>query len=167
MRDAPFFVWVTQEMIKGTFLQRPLRRVEAHGGWGFNRAYIGTDGHVTQFPLPAHRANELDPWGLTNQPFFLPFANAALFDEDGGDVATDPAVLAKHLAEALPAMSRAAGANPLVGFGNQDMQEFNDTTPWPAERAADRAWRHNDMRDVAYFYTFRLYNDLVITGSLR
>ena len=76
-------------------------------------------------------------------------------------------VRCKLLAEALPATSFATGANEIsVRFSkNIDMmEEFKNG--WPlAERNNNPNWLHSDFRDVAYFYNWKLYDD--ICGGLK
>ena len=76
-------------------------------------------------------------------------------------------VRCKLLAEALPATSFATGANEIsVRFSkNIDMmEEFKNG--WPlAERNNNPNWLHSDFRDFAYFYNWKLYDD--ICGGLK
>ena len=39
-------------------------------------------------------------------------------------------------------------------------------TGWPASRGQDFLWRHSDIRDVAYVYVHRAYDQLVTLGNL-
>jgi len=47
---------------------------------------------------------------------------------------------------------------------NMDMMGFKNGTEWPAERQQDLdlrdRWLHGDFRGVAYFFNFKLYDDI-------
>jgi hypothetical protein len=93
----------------------------------------------------------------------------------GSAVATNPVVRAKVLAEAIPAMSRATGANAILGSFSGDNFDMmivgKSNNRWPASRIANdvkqEKWLHGDFRDVAYFFVHPLYNDICTRGGLR
>lgn len=77
------------------------------------------------------------------------------------------------LSDAIPALTLPIGANPVPGSGivalNLDMQA-NYENGWPADRMATEElnnWHHGDYRQVAYTFTYKLFNDLVNFGNLR
>lgn len=74
---------------------------------------------------------------------------------------------ARLLAEAFPALTLPAGANFTEKFtvNNFDMQTMQ-THGWPAERDTS-AWKHSDLRVVAYPYVYKLFNELVGKGELK
>ena len=64
---------------------------------------------------------------------------------------------AKFLADAIPATSFAAGANPIQNdavSGNINYETCK-TTVWPRP---ERKWWHSDMKNVAYFFTWQLFH---------
>jgi len=79
-------------------------------------------------------------------------------------------------AEAIPALSHATGRNSINGYfaavtpagdGNIDlMTKKRGDNVWPAVRD-DTHWLHGDFRDVAYFYNYPLYDDIVAKGGLK
>lgn len=91
----------------------------------------------------------------------------------GSAVATDPAVRAKVLAEAIPALSRATGANPVERrFGDNNVNMMTTLkNGWPAGRMNSdfklNNWLHGNFRDVGYFFVYRLYDDICTRGVLR
>ncbi len=111
---------------------------------------------------------------LMRKSFFKPFERGDLYHPvEGSRVAADPAVRAKVLAEAIPALSRATGANPVDGFfldNNVDMMTTMKNG-WPAGRMNSdhklNNWLHGDFRDVGYFFVYRLYDDICTRGVLR
>ncbi len=180
--------WAAQEMVKGLsafgLIPLGLLMPDQHGGWGFNSFYS------VVFPLPPELASGLTPEELRVQPFFAPFVpKTARFPEyDGvallaplGDSAASaqaarPETQYKLLAEAIPALSFATGANP-VGVLNRpgetrnfDIQTLrNDETPtaWPANRGDDLRWLHTDMKAVPYSYIYKLFDQIVKLGRLN
>ena len=84
---------------------------------------------------------------------------------------------AKLLAEAIPALSYAAGRNPSRKFPalsgrSQDMNNENTNATvfrngWPAGRGTDRDWKHGDFREVAYCFVNPLYRKIVELGRLK
>jgi hypothetical protein len=112
-------------------------------------------------------------------PFFMPFNVLKLYDPNQDVLAGNPAALHKLLAEAIPALSHATGSNPIDGFGfpldphggNIDLMTMQRGDGlWPNIRLTSKTkhrWLHGDFRDVAYFYNYKLYDDLVAKGNLK
>lgn len=84
---------------------------------------------------------------------------------------------AKTLAEGIPAMSFAAGSNPIQKFGiGRNIDIMTLQTGWPEVRPklnpADendnrRRWFHSDAKDVAFFFNYSLYQSWVDEGDLK
>jgi hypothetical protein len=80
--------------------------------------------------------------------------------------------VSKALAESLPALTFAAGSNPIQIFNtrNFDMMEMRNS--WPDGRTAPtvdpdlRGWRHSDIKDMAYLYTHKVFEKFVNLGGL-
>jgi len=84
-----------------------------------------------------------------------------------------PAALRNELlAKGIPALSPAAGKtflSPLTSSRN-----FNMNTDFKPEgglwgrnhKDYGKRWLHSDMKDMAYFYTHKLYKELVELGGL-
>jgi hypothetical protein len=175
--------WAYQERIKGLWQPVLLQGVDSHGGWGFNAQYdqvAGTDpltgNPVMQRMQPAQAGLLADnPDMLRTNAFFKPFNIAGLYTTNGPAVAAVPANRARLLAEALPALSRAAGSNPLAAFGdnrNTDLMSFKTDAEWPAERpqitvGQPKPWKHSDFKNVAYRYVYHFYDDVVTKGNLK
>jgi hypothetical protein len=63
---------------------------------------------------------------------------------------------AKFLADAIPATSFAAGANP-IGFAileDYNYQSSERPNGWPRD---SYEWLHSDVYDVAFFYIYDLF----------
>lgn len=76
--------------------------------------------------------------------------------------------LAKH----VPALSSPVGGNA-VSFGNRienhDLN-FGDIyrNGWGRSHPVfEDSWLHSDMKDMAYFYVYKLYEQLVQKGNLK
>lgn len=74
------------------------------------------------------------------------------------------------IAQGMPALSYAAGRNSIdiPGFYNYNMDDSaNQPNGWgrSGEPYNDR-WLHNDLKNMAYLYTYILFNELVSQGGL-
>ena len=74
------------------------------------------------------------------------------------------------LAQGVPALSSAAGINAITPPGWDRNYNANDHKPngWGRSGAPynDR-WLHSDLRNMAYFYTHDLFDQLVSQGGLK
>jgi hypothetical protein len=79
----------------------------------------------------------------------------------------------KLLALAIPALSSAAGNTKLRSLPNDNQQNMNfafkrDDYAWGRYHDDYKErWLHSDMKDMAYFYTYKLFNKLVKEGKLE
>jgi len=76
------------------------------------------------------------------------------------------------LAYEMPALSFAAGGSESSIFALKDNAvNMNDEMfdGWPAIRGGlvGKEWFHSDFKDVAYRYTYPLFDDLVSRGGLK
>jgi hypothetical protein len=70
---------------------------------------------------------------------------------------------AKFLGDAIPATSFAAGANHTDGVkDNHNMQNDMSLNKWPRD---EFDWLHSDLKDVSYFYVFKLFNYILQGGT--
>jgi hypothetical protein len=165
--------WVNQEMRKGTSLIW-LGPGNAEAGWGINAAYTNADG--TDPLLPA-AANVLTDDNIRTNSFFYWFDDEDLYGTNGSAVAQQPAMHCQLLADAIPALSNPAGRNSLdsaAGQGNRDFMSFGGGTgfrrgihangDWPFD---DNRWHHSDLKEVAYPYNFKVFDQIVNDGGLK
>lgn len=158
--------WANQEMLKGSSAMDMIPG-NSEGGWGFSSHYdiedgVGEDGRpIVRSPYPAETTN-ISESALMQHSFFKPFDNQELFTSTGSSVAANPALRSQLLADAIPALSFAAGANRTTYFGpeNQDMtdKENRNYAPWPRTR---NRWFHGDIVNLAYPYVIPLFDDIV------
>ena len=108
-------------------------------------------------------------------PFFDPFENLDLMNPDP---IMDKTIVDKsypyNLGFEIPALSFAAGGTVSEPFSlrgkakNMNDEMVDDEQAWPKSRldGRQRAWWHNDFHDVAYRYTYKLFDSFVKEGAL-
>ncbi len=79
-----------------------------------------------------------------------------------------PCGVARFLADAIPAESRAAGANAFrkqVPIANIQMdKDFrnggckSNVDKWPRKDDNKKIWEHSDFKNVAYYFVFKLFD---------
>jgi hypothetical protein len=108
------WVWVFNEMVKGTETFSAHLAGEVHGGWGFNRHWMdwvdsGGAAHPPPgewVPMSASEAASIDPSLLVGQPFFHRFSSTDADYPDWGDgewLYGDASGANPHLSELPPA----------------------------------------------------------------
>lgn len=147
--------WSAQELLKGTGTMYLLPCVRREGGWGFNPDHT----------MPLSQNNELLKTEYTDEemvtsPPFLPFAERDWLHSTNAVTATQIAeVRDRILADGIPALTFAAGANEAgVLVDNYNYQNVSGTpNGWPRTTGV---WRHSDLKDVAYFYVWKLFEKI-------
>jgi len=168
------YTWYWQEKGKGTCKQDWFLG-SSHGGWRFPaNLYNDPD------PVPPSTANSLSDAILkTNSVFTFgsyfdqvsgPFQDLALLGSGGSTYAQTNRN--RILSDAIPAMSVVAGANPVPSFDsdhNLNMNTVQLQNGWPQGRTGDEQnkWHHSDFHEVAYTFTYKLFNQFVTTGNLK
>jgi pimeloyl-ACP methyl ester carboxylesterase len=155
--------WVYQEYKKGTFLQYFLPGETAcEGGWGKNR---GAYDFWTTNTL-----NNLSDVELVSDPVFTPFASS-LHVSTNTVVTIESNIRNRILADGIPALSHAVGAKRVSSFRrNIDMFEYVNSRQddeWPQSIDGNSVWTHSTIRELAYFYVHRLFNELTTTLQLK
>ena len=190
-RAIDYGAWKTQELLKGVGWTRSLAALamgRTQGGWGFNPAWRGRyvprahgrpQGGYYERLDPATAAR-LPAEQMLRTPFFRPFEEARLHDLSPAPVSPllDPARIRYDLlARAIPAMTYAAGSNPMPSsgsgrsFANFDLeaQGRRKEVRWPVEgHARPRArgrWLHSDFKNVALPFVFPLYAEIVAAAN--
>jgi hypothetical protein len=77
----------------------------------------------------------------------------------------------------IPALTPAVGITALTIFDEEHQKNLNSPTNrdykpngWPVAGHSEpfqNRWLHNDIKDVAYFYNHKLFDDMVRVGGLR
>jgi hypothetical protein len=116
----------------------------------------------------------LSPAQLQTNPVFDVTCDTGLFGNAGGQYAQ--ANGNRILSDAIPALTLPVGANWVtnldVRFGEQrniDMQTLENN--WPQDRLTkaekNNNWHHSDFQQVAYTFTYQLFDDFVNIGNLK
>ena len=170
--------WAMQELNKGTAyaLAAPESWMHCEGGWGYNPYYARKSGYVTH---PNRRMtarfrkaiSKLSDDDLKLHPVFRPFDEGWLCTTNFISTPTISAsVRARILADGIPAMSFAAGANETAGVAEN--YNYQSLTPngWPSERREVRnfrridVWLHSDIKNVAFHYVYKFF-EKIATGK--
>jgi hypothetical protein len=172
--SAPIYsyVWNWQELYKGQ-MPAGINNIlgSDHGGWGFNTYYTT---YVDDNPIyisPAAAA-QLSPATLQTNPVFDVTYDTPLFGANGSSYAQ--ANYNRILSDAIPALTLPAGANPITTPGivvqNFDMKTQLENN-WPPGRfdsgEHNNNWYHSDFHQVAYTFTYKLFDEMVTLGNLK
>ena len=166
--------WAMQELNKGTAYASaaPESWMHCEGGWGYNPYYARKSGYVTH---PNRRMtarfrkaiSKLSDDDLKLHPVFRPFDEGWLCTTNFISTPTISAsVRARILADGIPAMSFAAGANETAGVAEN--YNYQSLTPngWPSERREVRnfrridVWLHSDIKNVAFHYVYKFFEKI-------
>ena len=163
------YVWVWQEKAKGLAATDSLLG-STHGGWRFNTNYSS---------LTPAQAALLSPAQLRTNAFF-DFASPSFTADLAlyGDLGNVYAYYNRNriLSDAIPALSQPVGANsvPRLSQQGQPTRNFNMNSDdfkngWPTSRTSEEGqrWHHSDFRQVAYTYTYKLFNSFANQGNLK
>jgi hypothetical protein len=171
------YTWYWQEKGKGTCSQDWFLG-SSHGGWQMNyyAPYLYYSNGLPAFTSPAQAATIPNSQLMTNAFFRVNSSNwgdadLALFSSSGSTYAA--ANRNRILADAIPAMSLVAGANP-VTILNQPGQPHNFDmmtleSGWSQGRTGGEVgkWHHSDFVQMAYTFTYPLFNKFATTGNLK
>ena len=159
--------WQKQETHKGV---EPVAG-NLKGGWGFY-CWIQSIGDE-EFPVcyPASTANDMVANGsITNHPVFAVDGTQM----DNRNATQDDIWFA--LAEYVPAVSSPVGGYPVLAVPGRDIDLNLDSSDQGIPRPngwgrnddvyLDK-WFHSDMKDMAYFYVYPLYDELKTKGNLK
>jgi len=75
------------------------------------------------------------------------------------------------IAQGVPALSGPAGFNAIniLGFYNYDVNaDAHKPNGWGRSGGTYKTrWLHSDLKDMAYLYTYDLFNQIVTEGGLK
>lgn len=154
--------WQKQETHKGV---EPIAGT-LRGGWGFNCWYETVGGEPVQMYYTAAQANAMVENGsITNSPVFsyggTPLNNRNASQDD----------IWLSLAKYVPAISSPVGGIAPLDANNINLNDATIVTRpngWGRDHSVyEESWLHSDMKDMAYFYVHKLYEQLVTRGGLQ
>ena len=169
-------VWKIQELTKGTTLWHELNslpffdlNVACEGGWGINSYYsLKPLWYVYQYGFTEKAKMDLSREDAITHPLFTPFRSESETMHSTNlftivDASYREELRAKFLGDAIPATSFAAGAN-FTGGGLKNHNMHDDITldGWPRDQLE---WLHSDLKNVSYFYVYKLFNYLLQGGT--
>jgi hypothetical protein len=161
-----------------------------HGGWLFNtsKAYWSAESIISDRPNPTlvaqkwtqqqlniFRAHPVFDKGPPELAFLYdpdPSSDAYRVPDDFFNMAGYNGYNAnKILADMIPARTFAAGSNEVMKMNSgQDVRNINMNSMkdngWTEDDAPHYRWRHSDLKKVSYYYTFKVYNQIVGRGEL-
>ena len=145
-------VWSVQELFKGTAALH-LVPGNCEGGWGYNGEHTNLAGLLTDFA----KTNVFSDTELIMSPIFRKFDNATLHQTNR--ISISQTELNKVMGDGIPAVSFAAGRNPI---GDAVMEDYNyqglpRPNGWPRR---ENEWLHSDIAKVAYFYVYDFFDKL-------
>lgn len=140
-------------------------------GWGFN-VWPEYDSITREWKnvrySPRGAANALADISVKTKPVFNVSDAAEMMNPNATD---DDIFLA--LAKHVPALSSPVGGRAVISnnsIKNHDLNHAEDYyNGWgrSADAYYELNWLHSDMKDMAYFYVFKLYDELVQKGGLK
>lgn len=150
-------VWSMQELFKGTATLH-LIPGNCEGGWGYNSEHTNLLGQLDDFS----KTNEYTNAELIASPLFRPFDNSTFHQTNLITIAQTE--LNKVMGDGIPAISFAAGANPIESSsvdGNIELST-NMSYSWPETRIENniRIWKHSDIRSIAFFYVKPIFKKI-------
>ena len=174
------YAWYYQETHKGRKPYIPIYNMGRNeGGWGFNPAYDTVVSEYNQqtgqwvdrtFHLTPEQAAAVTN-DLRTVPFFLPVEDPALHATNAMPQMSY-ALRAQLLADAIPALSFAVGANPVDKLGGEGENKYNvNMASWfkntemlnkftNIDDDEHREWRHTFFLKVPYSIVKKFYKNL-------
>lgn len=157
LESSANYSWQKQETMKGC---GSLAGTDS-GGWGFHLLF---DDPPTPFYSAEDAARMVADQSITNHPVFnrdfMPMLDRAATQNE----------VYSALAECVPAISSPVGGTRICvdKVENLDLNSSDYRDGWgrpPPQK--NHFWKHSDMKDMAYFYVFKLYDELVLNGGLK
>lgn len=155
------YCWQKQETLKGMKIVAGT----AYGGWGFHRWRIaGFDYQYTSIEA----ANMVVDGSITNNPVFdrgyAPMLSGGASEQE----------VFTALAKYIPALSSPVGGNKVLDSTDYFDFDMNQERFVPRPNGWGRPavknqtpWLHSDMKDMAFFYVYKLYEQLIQKGNLK
>ena len=167
-------VWVMQEWNKGCNLWHvlnfgPHTSVTVEGGWGITTPYC-LDPRKYFLGFNEEVKNVTKEVAIT-RPLFTPFRREtermhSLQPYFKSEIKDPDGMRSLILGDGIPAESHAVGANLVKCFEKENinmMDYASNTEKWPDDRKDDEKmfWHHSDIKNLAYFYNYKLYDEMV------
>ena len=159
------FSWHKQEIWKGRKSLLGFMGTTDWSGWGFR-----TEGLLNSCVWSAEAASVVTDFSMfkTNTVF-------CLYPESMTNSVNPRLVIDAHLAQGIPALSPPTGSislEPKIVSFDMNSEQFR-TERWPRPPASIGSgdlgdnWLHSDVKNVAYFFTHKLFQKIVEVGGLQ
>ena len=162
------YAWHKQEAYKGRFGTDPLAGAAgtSDAGWGFSLSCVRPGVRARLNPYTATDANNASLDLLRADPVHLHAPADKIFTNGYTGALSN-----NYRARGIPALSPAVGITQVEKFnGNFNMAAMKDDDAWPTIRPNNSygtRWQHNDIKNVAYRYTYKVFKDIVEKGQLK
>jgi predicted outer membrane repeat protein len=147
------YAWHKQETLKGRTLVGgiPVPGGTSWAGWGFSEEYTMAEANdATEANLRTNTVFRQEPSTMFSSNILTEAVNGIL-------------------AQGVPALSYPAAVTniSLAGFYNFDAED-NQPNGWGRSGGTyDTRWLHNDLKNMAYLYTYSLFDRIVSEGALE
>ncbi len=151
------YAWHKQEIFKGTGTIGGT----SWAGWGFNSYY---DWETDEYhPIySADAASEANEQTLCDNPVF-----SKTPEEMFSPVITTQKIN-EIIAKGIPALSSAVGRNEIEGLAFSYDVNVHKPNGWGRDdNTYHNQWLHSDLRDMAYLYTYDLFDEISIEGAIQ
>lgn len=161
--DFSEYSWHKQEIAKGYESWTNPTYDSNMAGWGFNKEMKRN--FTESFVRKVCATDSIKM--LKTLPVFNP--DPELVFNNNNEVLS-PDWINKMLACAIPAISVNMGAlitSEESGLKIYDMKDYKGKNGWPSRRSYDEDWLHCDIKDVAYYFNYKLWDNFVKVGGLK
>jgi len=148
------YAWQKQELFKGrTVLGVPVLGGTAWAGWGFSGEYTMAQANAaTESQLRTNAVFRQVPTSMFSSNITKQVVN-------------------EILARGIPALSAAAGVTNITLPYSDRYFDANASASkpngWGRSGYYGSRWLHTDLKDMAYYYTYELFNKIVSQGGLK
>ena len=159
------YAWHKQEMFKGRGIFDGMGAT-TWSGWNIDENFLGIN------RISAKETQRMSDADFRTNTVFVCTPKSIL------DPKIDRAGCDEHLAMGIPALTPAAGTVPMSNMlekgQNIDLNLVEDSEKgiprpngWPERGTYSGRWLHSDVKDVPYFYTYKLFEKIIEKGNLR
>ena len=165
--------------ITSSFAHHAWHKQELFKGRGIGVGAGATDWsgwNVEENLLGVNKISIEESWTMSDADFKT---NTVFYCYPSSMNATNISLLVRgaHLAQGIPALTPAAGADEITALGiirNHNLDNIDEDNGgvsrpngWPIKPSYPNRWLHSDIKDVSYFFNFKFYEKLIMKGGLR
>lgn len=158
------YAWHKQELFKGRGIGVGAGATD-WSGWNVEENWLGAE------KISVAKAREMEAEDFrTNTVFYC-------YPQSMNSPSIPLPVQGAHLALGIPALTPAAGATEITALGiirNFDLDNVDENANgilrpngWPTRANYPGRWLHSDMKDISYYYNYRLYEFIIEKGGVK